>query len=377
MTATDTQLTNTATTMARRQNKESAVRRIAGAAVFAAVLLPLPVPAQNTLTAPLNMMRGGDILHKRQIAAPDPGFDGNNAVWDFRNVETVRKDYRVEHRLAPDSSLYCLEPPFMCRYRLEGGSLLLTNYQTTVTNINFAEPVLEMKYPMKYGDASSSSYSGAGKYANRNAVEAYGTVSITADGQGILICPDGDTLKNVLRVHTVRTASLGMDRDTVMGSGAERLVEIEEFYRWYARGCRYPVLETRSASYYHNTDFVKSVRTAFMCLPDSQRTLSDSANLAVARADSAAAGNAAGDIIEYSVENSGNVVTLRYSLSGKARVQALVCGIMGEVWRKAGRTDEAGGDYTLVLDCNGLRRGDYILYINVNGKAYSSKVALS
>lgn len=283
----------------------------------------------------------------------------------------------MEHRLAPDSSLYCLEPPFMCRYRLEGGSLLLTNYQTTVSNIDFAEPVLEMKYPMKYGDAISSSYSGAGKYANRNAVEASGTVSITADGQGILIYSDGDTLKNVLRVHTVRTASLGMDRDTVMGSGAERLVEIEEFYRWYARGCRYPVFETRSASYYHNTDFVKSVRTAFMCLPDSQRTLSDSANLAVARADSAAAGNAAGDIIEYSVENSGNVVTLRYSLSQKARVQALVCGIMGEVWRKSGRTDEAGEDYTLVLDCNGLRRGDYILYINVNGKAYSSKVSVN
>ena len=363
--------------MARRQNKECAVRRVAGAAVFAAVLMPLPLLAQNTLTAPLNMMRDGDILHKRQIVASDPGFDGDNAVWDFRNVETVRKDYRVEHRLAPDSSLYCLEPPFMCRYRLEGGSLLLTNYQTTVTNINFAEPVLEMKYPMKYGDASSSSYNGAGKYANSNAVEASGTVSIAADGQGILIYSDGDTLKNVLRVHTVRTASLGMGKDTVMDNGAERLIEIEEFYRWYARGCRYPVFETRSASYYHNTDFVKSVRTAFMCLPDSQRTLSDSANLAVAKADSAAAGNAAEDIMEYRVENCGNVVTLRYSLRRKARVQALVCGIMGEVWRKAGRTDEAGEDYTLVLDCNGLRRGDYILYINVNGKAYGSKVAVS
>ena len=39
-------------------------------------------------------------------------------------------------------------------------------------------------------------------------------------------------------------------------------------------------------------------------------------------------------------------------------------------------TQEAGQGYSAQIDCNGLRPGVYILYINVNGKVYSEKVTL-
>lgn len=104
--------------------------------------------------------------------------------------------------------------------------------------------------------------------------------------------------------------------------------------------------------------------------------LNDTANKKITIQDSINGNSNRQDIIRFEVENNSNVVTLKYSLTQKAKVFAMISGVMGEVYRKISRTDNAGKDYTLVLDCNGLRWGDYILYINVNGNVYSRKVSV-
>ena len=38
--------------------------------------------------------------------------------------------------------------------------------------------------------------------------------------------------------------------------------------------------------------------------------------------------------------------------------------------------EKAGQGYYAQIDCNGLRPGVYILYLNVNGKVYSKKITL-
>ena len=73
---------------------------------------------------------------------------------------------------------------------------------------------------------------------------------------------------------------------------------------------------------------------------------------------------------------SGRTVTISYSLSESANVRALLCDVRGMVYKSHSATNPAGADYRLTLDCTGLRPGEYVLYLNVNGVVSSGKVRL-
>ena len=82
------------------------------------------------------------------------------------------------------------------------------------------------------------------------------------------------------------------------------------------------------------------------------------------------------DIIHYNVDTRGGVVTITYDLDVDASIGTIVATHMGMVYSHREWTQKAGQGYSVQIDCNGLRSGMYILYINVNGKAYSEKVIL-
>ena len=54
-------------------------------------------------------------------------------------------------------------------------------------------------------------------------------------------------------------------------------------------------------------------------------------------------------------------------------VTVLVADIMGMLYERREETHVAGEGYSLDIDCSRLRRGQYILYINVNGEVTSEK----
>ena len=49
---------------------------------------------------------------------------------------------------------------------------------------------------------------------------------------------------------------------------------------------------------------------------------------------------------------------------------------MGIVYYQRRYEQPAGQGYQVQIDCTGLRRGQYILYINVNGKIYSKTITI-
>ena len=57
-------------------------------------------------------------------------------------------------------------------------------------------------------------------------------------------------------------------------------------------------------------------------------------------------------------------------------ITTIVANHMGMLCMSRQWTQAAGHGYSMQIDCNGLRPGIYILYINVNGKVYSEKVTL-
>ncbi len=82
------------------------------------------------------------------------------------------------------------------------------------------------------------------------------------------------------------------------------------------------------------------------------------------------------DIIHYNIETEGKVIRLLYDLDENATITTIVANHMGFLSVYNQWTQQAGQGYSAQIDCNGLRPGIYILYINVNGKIYSEKVTL-
>lgn len=76
----------------------------------------------------------------------------------------------------------------------------------------------------------------------------------------------------------------------------------------------------------------------------------------------------------YEIQTDGNRVTITYDIKTKSNVHAMVVDVLGSINRDVQQTNQAGNGYVMNIDCTGLRRGQYIIYINVNGTIFSKKI---
>ncbi len=281
-----------------------------------------PVLSQHVLTKANALMRSGDIVRKQLVAYVPPGESGMNASWDFRNIDQLADLYQIEYTKDSSSSLQAIDSSSMHLYRLRGDTLTKVSYQNPLTHIEYSVPIPELNYPFSYGDTLCGNYKGEGRYCSRNGISIVGTTVIEADGEGTLTITDECTLRDALRVHTLRTSSFGVAKDSVPADSANRLLEVEESYRWYAKGYRYPLFETCSTAYYHGTKLLSSCKTAYRTLPDSLRILADSVNMELERRGSHLAKS--DNIITYKITHEGQSVRADYNLTERATVSSMI-----------------------------------------------------
>lgn len=331
----------------------------------------------QTIDMATNAPRCGDSYVVRQMEYFAQGDEGKNVLWDFSELKSLDKKSRREYFLSRDSILTGVEEECARKYELTGDSLRCLGYDTRLKHMEYSEPMTMMTYPFGYGYNITNTYHGKGDYCKRLLLKNGGTLMVEADAEGSIVYNEGDTLKNVLRVHTTRlnSVSLHAQTDTLMEDTSRMKQEIEEHYAWYVRGYRYPMYETSSITFYDNMTPVSCIQKAYRYLPDelaSNEVFKDSVNSEILAADTIAQ-NACEDIIHYTVVSDGNTLTVKYSLDADASINALVCNSRGMLYgRKSARNPE-GEDYQLTFDIMSLPQGEYVLYINVNGKVYNEK----
>lgn len=340
-----------------------------------AVFLSMQVYSQQSITCESNAPRHHDSLTRHMTTFFSAGNQGIDIVWDFTDVETVRARQNLEFSLATDSTMLFLEPEMMSRLLIDKDSLVCTQYETPLKFMKYDRPLTLLTYPFYYGDILKSTFTGSGIYCKRHFLDNEGTYEVEADAQGSIIIAEGDTLKNVIRLHSTLVNSVAMHAlgDTLDIDTTPRKQEIEERYTWYARGHRYPVFETRSLTCYDDMEQVSCQQTAYRCLPTDQILQKDSVNDEIVAIDSLSAAGEQ-DIIRYNATYDGYRLTLDYDLGEDALVRALVCNRTGFLFFSQKRRNQAGEGYQMTFDCSSLKKGIYILYINVNGKVYSEKI---
>lgn len=332
--------------------------------------------AQNVLTSQLNAPRDSDKLYKYRVEYTDPGNSGNNICWDFEKVNVLDKSYIVTFSCDSLHQLTCIENGSIYKYQLKQDLLMQTAYEDPKTSIKYDPPIMKQKYPFGIDMKISQMYHGKGVYCGNHNIDTKGNIEQEADGTGTIILSKSDTLKNVIRIHTISTYATAMAKDTCISDSIDKRQGIEETYSWYARGYRYPVYETISRTSYYNISPVACYQTAFMYLPENQRSIADSLNQRIASKDTlkSRTENNNQNIIKYTIKNNGGFINIDYDITQNAHITAIICDIYGILYKHVERNDNAGEKYTIQIDCNNLRRGQYILYLNVNGKIYSEKV---
>lgn len=218
--------------------------------------------AQVTVNRECNLFRAGDVTLKKQIKYENLGRNGKSVLWDLGNIEVLNDKYRVsfKEQEAFPSRMTEIQHGTRYYYDVRNDSVLQIGFENNTTLMNYDYPEITVKYPMQYGDSISGIFHGRGLYCDKAAIRMFGTYKTSTDAFGTLILPDGDTLRNVLRVHTERIMSnLYYPVDSLENITFGRCFSADsinkyldcglnvyktDIYRWYAPACRYPVVET-------------------------------------------------------------------------------------------------------------------------------------
>ena len=127
----------------------------------------------------------------------------------------------------------------------------------------------------------------------------------------------------------------------------------------------------------------KYYRSLYLCPPEEQVSLPlDESNRRLRETsyeenegNGASSNNMREDKISYRLRqnHASRSVTIEYDLQEHAQVDFILSDSRGIVYRRLSRTDDAGIGYTAEISYNGLRRGQYVLYICTDGVRHGEK----
>ena len=354
----------------------------------------------------------GDVIKKQQVSYKDLGRSGRDVLWDMSDVNFIDNAYTVQY-MEGDSTgqvVKGIEHKAIYSYALSSDSLLLTSFENNTTKTLYDRPVMILMEPLIYGTCHEGLLHGYSVDCDNLYMRILGAWLTETDATGMLILPEGDTLRHVTRVHHERILSehrysflhteedlkmyvdsiIPFTQDSILSHLQNDSVRIGVINnRWYADGYRYPVFETIATGVIGTQ--VQNV-VAYYYPPSSQEDLYDPDNEEIrnrlAREDDAffngssqypedgdSCQNQEGEIqFTYNVHCQDGHVTVDFYNSAAADI---TCGIYTYMGMTISEMHEAaldGGTHNTQFDISGQHPGVYMLVIKVNDKTYTEKI---
>jgi len=320
-----------------------------------------------------------DSLQRSNIRYFSPGKGGKDRVWDFSKKLSSKEPSQVMFMKDSIGVLSVIEPGKISYYHSTPDSLILIGSESPMEKRDYVRKKISKTFPLEYNDSIKKRFRCEGIYCGDHPFREVGTTTVKVDGAGSIVLAENDTVSNVRRVHTIDTYSICMDINVAALDTAKLTQIIDERYEWYLPESQYPIIENVTSTTYLNMDAIGTTKYAFCNLPEDKvayyiTPLDESAT--DEQDNSFDEEMAEPDIIHYNIETKGGIVNITYDLDADATIGTIVASHMGMTYRHKEWTQKAGQGYSTQIDCNGLRKGTYILYINVNGKVYSEKVTI-
>ena len=341
-----------------------------------------------------NAYRMGDRMTGRQLLVGNVAGLLNDSICDLSQTQVANDRYTCRYGKGPNNGMVSrLEHGTRYFFEQKGDSLLIMGFENHLAKIDYDLPELWLKFPMHAGDSLSGLYHGCGLYGERWNVRKLGDYKTRAKLCRTMVLPEGDTLRNVLRLHTQRqvctlNSPARMPGDSLPHFTPDSIrwhlannkgVLVENVYRWYVAGWRYPILEayvtggTQSQAPLFTTAFYYSPREQECLFDDNPNTL-----IRKAVTQQEANGHALVDNdkeLDYkvSVDSERKTIRLTYNLERETHVRLILSDNAGIVYKTSERKDVPGKTHVQEIGYGMLPRGRYVLYINANGKRYAEK----
>ncbi len=356
------------------------------------------------------MFRPYDSVMKQQVDYKHPGKSGINVFWNFGQLNAIDKKYTVKYQTEEHETdtIIGTEHNTNYYYLLHEDSLMLTGYENQTTIMNYEKPELLLHFPVAYGDSISSYYFGKGKYCEMLDMQTCGTSKSVADAYGMLILPNGDTLRHVIRVHTVKLISERMYpidvQDTLQyhysNPGGLSLADIQYFlnndsivlkkdiFRWYAAGYRYPIFETVTTGklsdngktpYFSTAFFYPPADHAYLAHDEENRKIQE--QLDIVEQDNREQEKEKNPLLDelsfrYNFYPNPVHTTLffDYFISKDAMVSYELYSLSGILALRTNPENVQSGAHEFQIDMSQYSAGTYILRMLVDKQVYSEKI---
>ena len=379
--------------------------------IIALALICTTANAQNITGS--HQVRVNDEVKKQQVEYAAVDSTGQGMVWDLSEVEFTKWEPNATYTAEDSRKGVVIGTERNTRYYYDSKpeALLLRGFENNLLKVEYDQPEVLLRMPLVYGDRYEGQFYGTSAYCEKVFSRTFGTYRVEVDGTGSMVLSSGDTLRHVSRVHSTKLTSARffpeVQRERMLksvvdsikfpvdsirqGIAMDTLVIETDTYRWYAAGYRYPVLEVISTCYKGEKPWTTE---AFYCAPEDQQQLYDPENEEARKllADNESNGSgtengnspdkedgkkSVDDILQdLNVVVNNNTITVGYTLQQDATVTALVCSTSGVVYRQQSQTGQSGDHCQMTILCDGLRRGQYVLYMNVNGQVTSQTISL-
>ena len=350
-------------------------------------------------------------IKKQEVDYHPATENAQDIIWDLSKLKLPGKKHVVNYSCLSDTDSIIVGTENSTRYyyHQSADSLLLCGYENNKTHVVYDRPELLLHTPLNYGEQHSGLFHGTIAYCEKMFMRVFGSYEVSVDGTGSMVLPSGDTLRHVSRVHirkltteehyphimteqelrTYVDSIAPYNSDSIRQQMQEDTLQTEtNIYRWYALGYRYPVLETVQIGTKDNNPYYT---VSYYLVPEEQENLPDKENEQLRQwlADNTPdrhesnnhrenniTGNPNLPVKNLSVTVQGSSINITYELTEDATVTALVCDITGVVYRQSSQSEQAGDTCQMNIMCNGLRQGEYVVYVNINGQVTSVTVKL-
>jgi hypothetical protein len=344
--------------------------------ISALVMLFAELPIYSQVNMSDMDLASTDSLQKSRIRYFSPGNGGRGKVWDFSGKLSSKESSQVKFLKDSTGVVSVLEPGKISYYRTTPDTLILFGSESPLEKREYNQEKVTQIISIEYGDSVIMPFKCEGLYCGNHPFREVGTSIIKVDADGSIILRENEHVDNVRRIHIIDSYSICMDTDSAALDTAKLTQVIDERYEWYLANSQYPIIESVTSTTYFNMDVIGTTKYAYCNLPEDQADnyiTPEDENRPDDTVDEELPNS---DIFHYNMETNGKTVQITYNLDEDAVITTIVANHMGLLCVNKKWTQAAGQGYSVQIDCNGLRPGIYILYINVNGKVYSEKVTL-
>lgn len=358
------------------------------------LLLPANLLYSQTLLERENscILESGIQVKKQVFCTNDNGgLKGQNVLWDFSNWKLINQNYTSKYFDTGLNSISKYEHRTFYNYKLNNDTLFLCGYKNSTTNVSYLLPEVSLVYPFGYGDSISSYFYGVGDYSSHVGLQIYGKKDLCADAFGTLILPSGDTVSNVIRLHSEKIMqyrfdsgifleldSLSvppMDSITNYLSNNSDLIKMDVF-EWYIEGYCKPIFETVKNTVYKSAKPYKYFSTAFYCPIEELEGVDIGTQLAKKTDKIPPINTLDGEMVDFNsfLDREGRNILLEYNSIEGATVDVMLFDIQGRLLFHDKSLEQNSGKYNFCIDISQYAQTEFVVRLSINEKTYSKKV---